>query len=90
MLLVLIITDQVVDRRLLGERVGLCAINCAGFVIGFAWEVAFAVAIDTVAHEKAIYTIGVCLGLAMIIIPAWRFYIVPNAMQPVPPRNFPL
>lgn len=86
MLFVLILSDKLVDFRIVDENVGMCAINAAGFVIGFGWEVAFAVAIDTATEDETFWDAVVCIGLMILILPAWRKGIVPAAIQKVPPR----
>lgn len=89
----LIVSDWLVDRELLDEEIGHCVINCAGFLIGFAWEISFAFAVDSVSKHKSVnlhglWDILLCVVLLLTILPAWRYFLLPQAMAKAPERTF--
>mmetsp|Transcript_20205 Transcript_20205/g.44092 ORF Transcript_20205/g.44092 Transcript_20205/m.44092 type:complete len:1358 (-) Transcript_20205:104-4177(-) len=90
---VLVMTDWLVDRQLLDEVLGLSMINSCGFMIGFAWEVAFAAAVDTIAQQvhqwSSFWNIALCAWIMIMVMPAWRYIMLPQAIIPVPARTGP-
>jgi len=88
--LVLISVDALGDKQMVDKDLESCAVNGCGLLIGFAWEVAFAGAIDTLSSDTKMQltsNIGLCSILIAIIFPAWRFYVLPLAALPPPRRS---
>eukprot|EP00421_Protoceratium_reticulatum_P006258 CAMPEP_0168364540 /NCGR_PEP_ID=MMETSP0228-20121227/4260_1 /TAXON_ID=133427 /ORGANISM="Protoceratium reticulatum, Strain CCCM 535 (=CCMP 1889)" /LENGTH=588 /DNA_ID=CAMNT_0008377303 /DNA_START=24 /DNA_END=1790 /DNA_ORIENTATION=+ len=86
--------DFLCDHGWLSEHSAEVFIEACGLTIGISWEKSFAVAIDTIngMHNGSIrymvsVELGLCLGLCLMVLPAWRAYIAPHAAEPVPARG---
>jgi len=84
------ILDKIRDRHATSKRVDKILksfITTLSMLIGFAWEKCFDSSVDTIAHggrrifppvaTKLILSILLC----SIVIPAWRFFILPTIME---------
>lgn len=90
-----VLIDKMADHRLMYEATAEILILGAGLLIGFAWEKAFHMAIHTVIHFSSnlqvapeAFEICLCLTLVLILLPAWRYFIMPYAAMPVPEREW--
>eukprot|EP00438_Fugacium_kawagutii_P036651 Skav209277 [mRNA] locus=scaffold1552:352976:353717:+ [translate_table: standard] len=72
-------------------------------MIGFSWEKAFHSSVHLLmddyfdggrlyeshgeAHVKFLITVAVCAGAVVLMLPGWRYLILPSALKPMPPRK---
>mmetsp|Transcript_73752 Transcript_73752/g.173058 ORF Transcript_73752/g.173058 Transcript_73752/m.173058 type:complete len:553 (+) Transcript_73752:78-1736(+) len=99
--LLVIAADRMADTGVISEPLADSLVTSYGFMIGFSWEKAFASASNLLIGEYVeggsstvrphgpyeFWTgIAVCAALVIVMLPGWRFLILPNALQPLPPR----
>jgi len=91
-ILVIAVVDKLADWRWLSVSSENVILNGAGVMLGFAWETAFASCIDIAVNKamnfSTIIESALCLGLIVIVFPAWRYFIVPRACGKAPERFF--
>lgn len=66
-------------------------IESLGILVGFSWEKSFDVAVDSVAEgadesfleflPQPVLKLGLAFGLCLVVLPAWRWYILPTEME---------
>eukprot|EP00928_Gymnodinium_smaydae_P023569 TRINITY_DN19402_c0_g2_i1.p1 TRINITY_DN19402_c0_g2~~TRINITY_DN19402_c0_g2_i1.p1 ORF type:complete len:542 (+),score=142.04 TRINITY_DN19402_c0_g2_i1:129-1628(+) len=76
------VADRMEDSEYAGQIGKVCrmVIKCLGLVIGFAWEQCFDGAVDTlseVSHFPHLTKLFFACFCAVLLIPAWRWYILP-------------
>merc|ERR1740121_2871986 len=91
---VIITTDVLADRRLIGNHFAHVIMNSAGLLIGIKWEKAFGASIDYSVHystsgqlHPVLFSCILGTIIVSILLPAWRWWIVPVAIKPVPERK---
>lgn len=99
--LLVIAADKMADTGVISEPLADSLVTSYGFMIGFSWEKAFASASNLLIGEYVeggsstmrphgpyeFWTgIAVCAALVVVMLPGWRFLILPNALKPLPPR----
>ncbi|CAE7266635.1 ynaI [Symbiodinium natans] len=95
-----IVADRMADTGMISEPLADSLVTSYGFMIGFSWEKAFASASNLLIGEyfegsKTVRPhgpyefwtgLGVCAALVLVMLPGWRFLILPHALRPLPPR----
>jgi len=90
---VIIVLDRLADHGMMDEDTAEATVGCIALLIGFYWEKVFGVAVHNVAKHSGtqllsiLFVVGLELGLVLFVLPAWYWYIVPKASQPVPRRK---
>jgi hypothetical protein len=76
--------DKLADSKCTGEKVDECirdSVLAFGVLIGFCWEHAFDLGVVAMAvrweHHAEVMQLVMCLGIALIVCPAYIWYIVP-------------
>lgn len=84
------ILDKIADMDATGEnadRAIRTIITSLGLVIGFSWEQCFDMAVESITERmsgdapKCWPKLLITLFLAIIVLPAWRLYILKNVME---------
>lgn len=94
-IMVIVYVDALADWGIVDSMSAEVTVQCIAFLIGFYWEKVFLSSIRNITSfvsETAdlgffIPEVALSVGLLCIIMPAWRWFIVPVACQPVPPRE---
>lgn len=84
--------DQIADTKMLGDTVSKhirSKIVALGILIGFSWEKCFDIAVSNVAtvvedelkYPAAVTKMFLALLLAGIVVPAWRWFILPTVQE---------
>eukprot|EP00929_Paragymnodinium_shiwhaense_P011569 TRINITY_DN11749_c0_g1_i2.p1 TRINITY_DN11749_c0_g1~~TRINITY_DN11749_c0_g1_i2.p1 ORF type:complete len:937 (-),score=259.79 TRINITY_DN11749_c0_g1_i2:121-2931(-) len=98
----ILLLDRLADYRIIDEAAAESSVSCFALVIGLYWEKTFSSAIHSVSEmftmmhchcgEKSFIAMSsdilLKVGLVAIIVPAWRWFIVPVAALPVPLRDY--
>eukprot|EP00747_Dinoflagellata_sp_TGD_P209247 gnl/TRDRNA2_/TRDRNA2_82646_c0_seq1.p1 gnl/TRDRNA2_/TRDRNA2_82646_c0~~gnl/TRDRNA2_/TRDRNA2_82646_c0_seq1.p1 ORF type:complete len:657 (-),score=84.77 gnl/TRDRNA2_/TRDRNA2_82646_c0_seq1:127-2097(-) len=93
---VIIAADKLADLHMLNESTAYTMIQACGLLVGLAWEKAFSSSVDVLVastnfHQNPVFQafgeILLCLGIAGITLPAWKWFIVPTAALPIPSRD---
>jgi len=91
---VIITTDVLADRRFIGNHFAHVIMNSAGLLIGIKWEKAFGSSIEYSVHystsgqlHPVLFNCILGTIIVSILLPAWRWWIVPVAIKPVPDRK---
>lgn len=93
----LVVADKLADWRIMREETAEELIVVFGFVVGCSWEKAF----DRAAHDITGFmdfghvfaddneeALVFAVVLVAIMLPGWRFLVLPQALKPTPPRDF--
>lgn len=93
----LVVVDKLADWRMMYENTAEELIVVFGFVIGCSWEKAFEQSthdiiefvdferLDVKEDEGRLVLTAI---LVAIMLPGWRFLVLPSALKPTPPRDF--
>ena len=91
--LLIFVLDFFADRGEVNIKAVRTVIHCLGVLVGLAWEKAFHTAVEGVVEgtglQKSSGPFGVtalALGLVAMVLPAWRWYILPRALAEVEMR----
>jgi len=90
---VILILDKLADHGKMDDDTAEATVQCIALLIGFYWEKVFGNAVHNVAKysnkslHSMLFVITIELGLILFILPAWRWYVVHKANQPVPKRK---
>lgn len=95
LVLIIVYVDAMADRGFVNGESAEATVRCIAFWIGFYWEKVFFSAIKNVTKHmthkfdtRAIIPETVLsLGILLVVMPAWRWFLVPTAVQPVPARG---
>jgi hypothetical protein len=90
------IIDKIADMESVPQNIEDCmreSVTAFGFLIGFSWEHAFHKSIEDITAEfhsgfvtdealgKALQCFVLCVGVVIIVFPAYRWYIVPTVYR---------
>mmetsp|Transcript_33227 Transcript_33227/g.72499 ORF Transcript_33227/g.72499 Transcript_33227/m.72499 type:complete len:516 (+) Transcript_33227:29-1576(+) len=82
------VLDAAADREMLDPEALRSLILALGVLVGISWEKAFHVSVEEVAHIGTVWGLDRALtchmlgvSLAFLVIPAWRFYILPRSLD---------
>jgi len=97
--LLLIVVDKLADFSLIGEAEAEALVRTFGFMIGCSWEKAFAAASHEIVHHLSHWDLVnheffdnedqvlISIVTVLVILPGWRYLVLPKALQPTPPRS---
>jgi len=86
----IIVVDKLADNGLISDIAAEESIVALALLTGLFWEKVADSAIRNFSSEvQAHWSIGLVARLALLapLVPAWKWYIVPQASLPVPPRE---
>eukprot|EP00435_Cladocopium_sp_Y103_P058415 s444_g20.t1 len=99
--LLVMLADYFADAGHISDDLADVLVTSYGFMIGFSWEKAYHSSTHLLLDDyfsrgilyakdnedaKFIWTIAICAGAALIMLPGWRFLVLPSALKPMPPR----
>jgi len=90
--LVIFVLDKLADHGKLKEDTAETSVECIALLIGFYWERIHQNAVPNIMYSRNSFhsepsVITMEVGLLLVVLPAWRWYVVPKASQPVPKRG---
>merc|ERR1740123_1767109 len=88
-LAMIFVLDMIADLDVTGDAIDLAVravIKAIAVLIGFSWEKAFDFAVEDVAKElsfldHSITKLLLAVLLALTVVPAWRWYILPTILE---------
>lgn len=99
--MLVMLADYFADTGHISDDLADVLVTSYGFMIGFSWEKAYHSSAHLLLDdyfsqgilyakenedEKFIWTVAICATAALIMLPGWRFLVLPSALKPMPPR----
>lgn len=86
---IIIVLDKIADMKCTGEAVDRevkAFVGPVALLIGFGWKQAFVGSLTTITARvkyfpPPIQTLGMAFALVLVVVPAWRLYILPTVMN---------
>merc|ERR1719382_632796 len=81
--ILIFILDKIADLPCTGEaadREVKAFVGPLSLLIGFAWKQSFVSAVTTIM-ARPLQTLSMAVVLALVVVPAWRWYILPVVME---------